>query len=129
MIVSFFPPGGGQNKGFANWNDMGLWEEGLGRGRRDSFAGNQTKGGRAHGFDKQPLLEKMTRAREVRRREDIRYVAIELGIGGWQPHAAADIFTHHYGDCKDKATLLSTMLQEIGVDSYYIVGQHASGER
>ena len=52
---------------------------------------------------------------------DIRYVAIELGIGGYQPHPAPDIFMHHYGDCKDKATLMSSMLHEIGVDSYYVM--------
>jgi hypothetical protein len=48
-------------------------------------------------------------------------VAIELGIGGYQPHAAVDIFTHRYGDCKDKATLMGAMLKEIGVESYYVV--------
>ena len=52
---------------------------------------------------------------------DIRYVAIELGIGGWQPHAAPDVFSHRYGDCKDKATLMRTMLRQIGVDSYQVV--------
>ena len=52
---------------------------------------------------------------------DIRYVAIELGIGGWQPHPAAEILDHHYGDCKDKATLLSSMLSQIGIESYYVV--------
>jgi hypothetical protein len=51
---------------------------------------------------------------------DIRYVAIELGIGGWQPHPAAEIFAHKYGDCKDKATLMMAMLREIGIDSYYV---------
>src|SRR6266496_2126173 len=39
----------------------------------------------------------------------------------WQPHPAAEVFTHHYGDCKDKATLLGSMLHEIGIDSYYVV--------
>jgi Transglutaminase-like superfamily len=58
---------------------------------------------------------------------DIRYVAIELRIGGWQPHPARDIFNNHYGDCKDKATLLSTMLKEIGVDSYYVVVNTSRG--
>jgi hypothetical protein len=53
--------------------------------------------------------------------DSIRYVAIELGIGGMQPHAAADVFGHRYGDCKDKATLMSSMLHEIGVQSYYVV--------
>ena len=36
--------------------------------------------------------------------KDIRYVAIELGIGGVQPHPAAEVFAHRYGDCKDKVT-------------------------
>src|SRR5256885_1816734 len=44
---------------------------------------------------------------------DIRYVAIEIGIGGNQPHAAADTFKARYGDCKDKATLLSSMLNAV----------------
>jgi hypothetical protein len=52
---------------------------------------------------------------------DIRYVAIEIGIGGWQPHSAPDIYSHRYGDCKDKATLMGSMLHEIGIDSYYVL--------
>ena len=52
---------------------------------------------------------------------DIRYVAIELGIGGFQPHSAPDVFSHHYGDCKDKATLVRSMLREMGVESYHVV--------
>lgn len=52
---------------------------------------------------------------------DIRYVEISLGIGGWQPHAAPDVFSHRYGDCKDKVTLLQAMLRVIGVESYHVV--------
>ena len=52
---------------------------------------------------------------------NIRYVAIEIGIGGLRPHDAPDIFSNHYGDCKDKVTLLSTMLAEVGIQSYYIL--------
>ena len=48
---------------------------------------------------------------------DIRYFGIELGIGGYQPHAAGDVFRNRYGDCKDKATLLSAMLSTVGVHS------------
>ncbi len=51
----------------------------------------------------------------------IHYVAIEIGIGGFQPHPASEVFTHQFGDCKDKATLLSTMLHEVGIDSYYVL--------
>ena len=52
---------------------------------------------------------------------DIRYMGIEIGIGGYQPHYAADIFRARYGDCKDKATLLSTMLEQVGIHSDYVL--------
>jgi hypothetical protein len=48
----------------------------------------------------------------------IRYVAIEIGIGGYQPHQAADVYKNKYGDCKDKANLLITMLNKIGIRAY-----------
>jgi hypothetical protein len=48
----------------------------------------------------------------------IRYVAVEVGIGGYQPHPAIDVYKNKYGDCKDKSTLLVTMLGHIGLRSY-----------
>src|SRR4029077_8829605 len=65
-------------------------------------------------------LAKMKALAEFVQRQ-VRYVAIEIGIGGYQPHNASDVFAHRYGDCKDKATLMSAMLHEIGVDSYYVL--------
>jgi hypothetical protein len=119
MIVSFFPPGGGQTRGFDNWNDMALWEAGLIRGRRESSPEIKQKVAELTG----PATSTVGKMRALGKfvQDDIRYVAIELGIGGWQPHAANEIFSHHFGDCKDKATLMSTMLKEIGVDSYYVI--------
>lgn len=52
---------------------------------------------------------------------EIRYVGIEIGIGGYQPHSAAEVFHDHYGDCKDKATLLIAMLNSIGVHATYVL--------
>ena len=49
--------------------------------------------------------------------KQIRYFVIESGIGGLQPHPAADIFKNRYGDCKDKATLLSAMLSTVDIHS------------
>jgi hypothetical protein len=48
----------------------------------------------------------------------IRYVAIEIGIGGYQPHLPADVYKNKYGDCKDKATLLISMLDKIKLRGY-----------
>ncbi|MES2533938.1 MAG: DUF3857 domain-containing protein [Pseudomonadota bacterium] len=50
-------------------------------------------------------------------RTNIRYVAIFLGRGGWQPHAVDDIVAAGYGDCKDKATLLGALLEGAGIAS------------
>jgi hypothetical protein len=44
-----------------------------------------------------------------------------MGIGGLQPHSAADVFRNHYGDCKDKATLLIAMMNAIGVRATYVL--------
>jgi hypothetical protein len=117
MVVSLFPTGGGANKGFADWNEMGRWENGLAIGRREASPEMKQKVAMLTASSPTPLEKIHALAQFVQR--DIRYVAIQLGIGGWQPHPAPEIFVHRYGDCKDKATLMSTMLKEIGVESYY----------
>jgi hypothetical protein len=58
---------------------------------------------------------------------NIRYVAVEIGIGGYEPHAAADIFKRRYGDCKDKVTLLRTLLRAAGFDSWYVIVNGSGG--
>jgi hypothetical protein len=119
MVVYLFPPGGTAEKGFANWQEMGNWYSNLSNGRRDASAEIKQKVAALTASEPTTLAKMATLAQFVQ--HDIRYVAIELGIGGYQPHPATDIFSHHYGDCKDKATLLGSMLHEIGVDSYYVV--------
>ncbi|MDP2941727.1 MAG: transglutaminase domain-containing protein, partial [Candidatus Omnitrophota bacterium] len=52
---------------------------------------------------------------------EIRYVAVEYGQAGFEPHPAADIFRNKYGDCKDKAILLVTMLREAGIKSWPVL--------
>ncbi|MGA2775576.1 MAG: DUF3857 domain-containing protein [Candidatus Omnitrophota bacterium] len=50
--------------------------------------------------------------------QHIRYVAVEYGQAGYEPHTAADIFKNRYGDCKDQAILLVAMLREAGLTAY-----------
>jgi len=120
MIISFYPPGGAaQNKAFQSWQQMGVWYQGLISGRQDASPEVKQKVAALTASAGTPL-EKM-KAVAGFAQKDIRYVAIELGIGGWQPHPAAEVFTHHYGDCKDKVTLMSAMLREIGIENYYVV--------
>ncbi|WP_158228877.1 DUF3857 domain-containing transglutaminase family protein [Chitinimonas sp. BJB300] len=50
-------------------------------------------------------------------RQNIRYVAIYLGRGGVVPHAAEDVLSNRYGDCKDHTTLLEALLAAVDIDS------------
>ena len=50
--------------------------------------------------------------------EQVRYVAVEFGIGGYQPHPALDVFRNRYRDCKDKTGLLQALLAAAGIPSY-----------
>jgi hypothetical protein len=52
--------------------------------------------------------------------KNIRYFVIERGIGGYQAHFASDIYRNRYGDCKDKTTLLISMLQAVGIRAHYL---------
>jgi tetratricopeptide (TPR) repeat protein len=47
-----------------------------------------------------------------------RYIGIDLGIGRYQPHSAADVLSNGYGDCKDKHTLFSALLAAVGIKAY-----------
>src|SRR5713226_3811598 len=119
MVVSLFGNATGRNNGFQDWKAMGIWESGLANGRRE--ASPEIKKKTAEITANAPTTLAKMRALAEFMQKDIRYVGIQLGIGGWQPHPAPEIFLHKYGDCKDKGTLMSTMLNEIGVQSYYVV--------
>jgi hypothetical protein len=119
MIVTFFPPGGAEQNGFTNWRQMGNWYLSLTNGRLDATPEIKSKVA-ALTASAPTQLAKMKAVADFLQ-HDIRYVGIELGIGGWQPHSAADVFLHRYGDCKDKATLMAAMLHEIGIEADYVV--------
>jgi len=49
---------------------------------------------------------------------EIRYLALSSGIGGYKPFSPNKIFDNRYGDCKDKSILMVAMLREMGIESY-----------
>lgn len=53
--------------------------------------------------------------------QEIRYVGIEYGQAGYQPHPASEIFKNKYGDCKDKAILFVTMLKAAGIEAFAVL--------
>ncbi len=49
--------------------------------------------------------------------KNIRYVAVYLGHGGLIPHSADHVLANRYGDCKDHAILLQSLLSATGIES------------
>ena len=48
----------------------------------------------------------------------VRYIGVAFGIGRYQPHSAETVLDNQYGDCKDKHTLLASMLKAAGYDAW-----------
>ena len=118
MVVSFFSDRI-RNQTYKNWADFGSWYTQLSSGTRDATPALQQKVQELAPASL-PVFERISRLARFAQQE-IRYAEINIGTGGWRPHAAGEVFTHRYGDCKDKATILSSMLTQIGVKSYYLL--------
>lgn len=53
--------------------------------------------------------------------DKVRYISIQIGIGGWKPMPAADVDKLSYGDCKALTNYTKSLLDAVGVPSYYTV--------
>ncbi len=51
--------------------------------------------------------------------DNIKYVAIEDGLGGFIPRNAGLVCSRKYGDCKDMSSVLYTMINGINLKAYY----------
>ena len=49
--------------------------------------------------------------------QNIRYLGIYVGAGGFVPHDAQSILDNRYGDCKDHVVILEALLEAVGIDS------------
>jgi len=101
------------------WQSIGDWYTRLSKDRlaatpEIAAKANELVAGKTDFFDRTEAVSEYVQ-------KQIRYFVVELGVGGWQPHAAADIYRNHYGDCKDKATLLSAMLSTVGIHSTLVL--------
>lgn len=106
-------------RSFAGWADMGAWYDRLSRDRSVPDVSVSQKAGALAASAPDTLAKIRVLADFVQK--EIRYVSIQIGIGGFQPHSASSVLANRYGDCKDKATLLSAMLRTIGIESYYVI--------
>jgi tetratricopeptide (TPR) repeat protein len=97
---------------FESWDQIGRWYASLEKDRRAPSAEVRAKAdeltkGLNTDMDKIEALYDFVA-------KNFRYVSLSLGVGRYQPHASSDVLHNQYGDCKDKHTLLASMLEAEG---------------
>ncbi|HEX4575767.1 MAG TPA: DUF3857 and transglutaminase domain-containing protein [Edaphobacter sp.] len=107
------------------WQSIGQWYQNLAKDRlvatpEIAAKAAELASGKTDFYDKTEAIAEFVQ-------KQVRYFVIELGIGGYQPHPAGDIFHNRYGDCKDKATLLTAMLSTVGVHGALVMVDHRRG--
>jgi hypothetical protein len=108
-----------------SWQSIGEWYQTLAKDRlvatpEIAAKASELTAGKTDFYDKTEAIAEFVQTQ-------VRYFVIEMGIGGYQPHFAGDIFHNRYGDCKDKATLLSAMLSTVGIHSALVMVDHRRG--
>lgn len=51
--------------------------------------------------------------------DKVRYISVQVGIGGYKPMLASEVDKLGYGDCKALTNYTSALLNEVGVASYH----------
>jgi tetratricopeptide (TPR) repeat protein len=104
---------------FQSWDEVGQWYAGL---QRDRVVPDEKIKIKAEEIIKGRTTEKekITALYEYVAK-NFRYVSLSLGQGRYQPHAAAEVMSNQYGDCKDKHTLLASMLAATGRRAYPVL--------
>jgi len=102
-----------------SWDNIGSWFNGLIKGKTEP--------------DDQIIAQANIITQNLKRKEDkiralynfvskdVRYIAVSYGNSGYEPNPAPRVLRNKYGDCKDKATLLISMLNVIDVPAFYAI--------
>jgi tetratricopeptide (TPR) repeat protein len=101
---------------YQSWDEVGRWYANLQRDRVKPSAEIQAKAAELTKGANDDLAKIRAVYNYVSAR--YRYIGIAFGIGRYQPHSAADVLENQYGDCKDKHTLLASMLYAVGIRAY-----------
>lgn len=99
-----------------SWQHLGQWNRDLFRDRFTLSAQAQSLVDRLVAHCKTDMEKTSVLYRFLQKHT--RYVGIQLGLSGWQPHFAQDVLDNQYGDCKDLSTLMIAMLTHCGVEAF-----------
>jgi transglutaminase-like putative cysteine protease len=122
LAVSYFPPSGNSAglRGLKDWTAVSAWLAPLVDPPAEVTAAVRAKAeqlvaGASTELDKIRAIAAFV--------QQTNYVEVSLNItrgGGYTPRPAEETLARNYGDCKDKATLMRSLLKAVGIDSYLV---------
>lgn len=104
---------------FRSWEEVGKWYDDLQRPQLEATPEMRAK--------TNELTKGLTTDEEKIRAiygfvsTKFHYISLSFGIGRYKPHAAEEVFGNEYGDCKDKHTLLASLLKAAGYDAWPVL--------
>lgn len=110
----------GQYKGtMRDWTDFGHFMNQLidGRDELPSELISELKTLVADASTRKEKIDRLYRYLQM----NMRYVSVQLGIGGWQPFEASYVSDKKYGDCKALSNFMYAMLKAVGIESYPVL--------
>ncbi len=119
LLISYAPTAGAQPAGvFAAWNDVSRWYSELADPQAEPSAALVAKARELTREARTPLEQVRALAAYV---QSVNYISVQIGIGRFRPHGAADVMAKGYGDCKDKANLMRALLKAVGIPAYLVL--------
>ena len=104
-----------ESKGFNNWNDVSKWVRSIYDRDTGKDANLAELIARIKSESSTPHEKLLKVAKWIQ--DNIRYVAVELGLGRFQPRTPALTLSNKYGDCKDKSELMRAILAGLDIPS------------
>ena len=109
----------GNEGSMSSWQAYGAFVNRLYQGR-DQLPPTLAAEVRALTADATSNSEKIARLYRYLQR-NMRYVSVQLGIGGWQPFDATYVAENKYGDCKALSNFMKALLREVGITAYPVL--------
>ena len=121
VAVSYFPVDSGSTSGtrtFETWVQVSRWGTEIHEPQSIPDDSVTAKARELTANSKTELDKIRAIARFV---QSLQYISIDIGVGkgnGYRPHAASQVLAKAYGDCKDKANLMRSMLKTLNITAY-----------
>lgn len=104
---------------FTDWNNWGLWYYENILKERDNLSSKEKD-------ELNKLVENLPKTEKIKKlyqymQDKTRYINVSIGIGGWQPSFSSEVHSKGYGDCKALSNYMKSILNAVGIESYYAV--------